>query len=136
MKKYKILHGQHSDKAPDGSRRIYKGVNGDVIESKVDLCERFNVKGYEPRFIEVANSEESKFTSTLAKNRVIDGGDTVAVLDPPVEAKVEEPSLREQLEDMHHKKLNKWAEENEYDIEGLTSNEEKINAIIAQADLR
>lgn len=134
MKKYKILHGQHSDKAPDGSRRIYKGVNGDVIESKVDLCERFNVKGYEPRFVEVSQSEKSKFTSTMAKNRTIDGGD-VAVLDPPVEAKVE-LTLREELEDKHPKTLKKWAEDNEYDVDGITSKEEMINAIILQADLR
>lgn len=140
--KFRILRGMHSDNDPiDKSRRIYLGKNGDIIETDTNLVQRFNVDGFPPKFVQVSESEERKHSDRragrgkqLGKVETADAQhNAVATIEPP---KVDIEDLRTTLQALHHKKLNKYAEDNEYDIEGLTSNEEKINAIILQADLR
>ena len=140
--KFKILRGMYSDNCPkNGSRRIYKGANEDIIDTNTDLVQRFNVKDFPAKFVRVGDNEDRRHSETRAgRGQQLGKVDTadaahaqVATVDPP---KVNTEDLRATLKVLHHKKLDKWAEDNEYDIEGLISNEEKINAIIAQADLR
>lgn len=101
MTRYRVLAGKHVHK------KTWYGP-GDVVESDVNLIERFGA---------------SKFA-------LVDAGEGKAV------ATADRPDQRKELEALSNKELREFAESEEIDVSTCSRKDEYVNAILAALDER